>query len=143
VGPALVAAAFRDGRDTGVLLKSCGVREALAALSEGNEEAWRQCWASARHSAKELVVGQLRAKTGDLLIEALTGAGFRVDESAAGLYLWVTRDEPCWETVGWLAERGILVAPGEFYGRAGALHVRVALTATDERVAAAAARLAA
>ena len=25
----------------------------------------------------------------------------------------------CWETVSWLAERGILVAPGEFYGAAG------------------------
>jgi aspartate/methionine/tyrosine aminotransferase len=43
--------------------------------------------------------------------------------------------------VGWLADRGILVAPGEFYGPAGARHVRVALTATDERINAAAARL--
>ena len=41
--------------------------------------------------------------------------------------------------VDWLAERGILVAPGDFYGPAGARHVRVALTATDERIAAAAA----
>ncbi|HET9900869.1 MAG TPA: succinyldiaminopimelate transaminase, partial [Actinomycetes bacterium] len=52
-----------------------------------------------------------------------------------------TRDEACWETVGWLAERGILAAPGEFYGSAGSQHVRIALTATDERVAAAAERL--
>ena len=44
--------------------------------------------------------------------------------------------------MSWLAERGVLVAPGEFYGAAGAQHVRVALTATDERVAAAAERLA-
>jgi aspartate/methionine/tyrosine aminotransferase len=43
--------------------------------------------------------------------------------------------------VAWLAERGVLVAPGAFYGRAGERHVRVAFTATDERVAAAAARL--
>jgi succinyldiaminopimelate transaminase len=78
----------------------------------------------------------------EVLVAALTAAGFRIDESAAGLYLWVTRDEPCWDTVAWLAERGILVAPGEFYGTAGARHVRVALTATDERVEAAAARLA-
>ena len=41
-----------------------------------------------------------------------------------------------------LAGAGILVAPGEFYGPAGAQHIRVALTATDERVAAAARRLA-
>ena len=43
-----------------------------------------------------------------------------------------------WASVAWLAERGVLVAPGHFYGAAGAQHVRVALTATDERVAAAA-----
>jgi aspartate/methionine/tyrosine aminotransferase len=55
----------------------------------------------------------------------------------------VTRDEPCWDTVAWLADRGILVAPGEFYGAAGSRHVRVALTATDDRVAAAGERLAA
>jgi aspartate/methionine/tyrosine aminotransferase len=78
-----------------------------------------------------------------VLREALEGAGFRVDHSEAGLYLWSTRDENCWTTVDWLAERGILAAPGEFYGEAGARHVRIALTATDERVAAAAVRLAA
>jgi len=78
----------------------------------------------------------------EVLMAALVEAGFRIDESAAGLYLWATRDEPCWDTVAWLSERGILVAPGEFYGTAGARHVRVALTATDERVDAAAARLA-
>lgn len=72
---------------------------------------------------------------------AFEGAGFRIDHSEAGLYLWVSRDEPCWETVEWLADRGILVAPGVFYGPAGSRHVRVALTATDERVAAAASRL--
>jgi succinyldiaminopimelate transaminase len=72
---------------------------------------------------------------------ALEGAGFRIDASEASLYLWVTRDEPCWDTVAWLADRGILVAPGEFYGTAGAQHVRVAFTVTDERVAAAVRRL--
>jgi succinyldiaminopimelate transaminase len=65
---------------------------------------------------------------------ALEGAGFRVDDSQGALYLWATRDEPCWDTVARLAEQGILVAPGEFYGPAGAQHVRVAFTATDERV---------
>ncbi len=53
----------------------------------------------------------------------------------------LTRDEPCWDTVGRLADQGILVAPGEFYGAAGARHVRVAFTATDERVEAAVGRL--
>jgi len=68
-------------------------------------------------------------------------AGFRVDHSVAGLYLWATRDEPCRDSVAWFAERGILVAPGKFYGPTGAQHVRIALTATDERIGAAAARL--
>jgi succinyldiaminopimelate transaminase len=72
---------------------------------------------------------------------ALEHAGFRIDHSEASLYLWATRDEDCWETVAWFAERGILVAPGAFYGAAGSRHVRVAFTATDERVAAAAERL--
>lgn len=72
---------------------------------------------------------------------ALEGAGFRVDHSQGALYLWVTRDEPCRDTIAWLAERGILAAPGDFYGTAGAQHVRVAFTATDERIAAAVERL--
>jgi len=43
-----------------------------------------------------------------------------------------------------LAEQaGILIAPGSLYGPSGSRHVRVALTATDERVAAAVSRLAA
>jgi succinyldiaminopimelate transaminase len=85
--------------------------------------------------------GRYRARR-DLLLAALREAGLRVEHSEAGLYLWATRDEPCRDTVDWFAERGILVAPGDFYGAAGARYVRVALTATDERVAAAAQRLA-
>jgi aspartate/methionine/tyrosine aminotransferase len=76
-----------------------------------------------------------------LLRGAVTAAGFTIDHSEAGLYLWVTRGEECWSTVDWFAARGILVAPGSFYGPAGSSHVRLALTATDERIAAAAARL--
>ncbi len=72
---------------------------------------------------------------------ALLRAGFTIDHSEAGLYLWASRDEPCWSTVDWLAERGILAAPGVFYGPAGDHHVRLALTATDERIAAAVDRL--
>ncbi|HET9423623.1 MAG TPA: succinyldiaminopimelate transaminase [Nocardioides sp.] len=73
---------------------------------------------------------------------AFEAAGLRIDHSEASLYLWATRDEDCWATVSWLADLGILAAPGAFYGRAGERHVRVAFTAPDERVAAAAARLA-
>jgi succinyldiaminopimelate transaminase len=77
----------------------------------------------------------------EILRAALLRSGFTIDHSEAGLYLWATRGEPCWETVGWFAECGILVTPGDFYGAAGAHHVRVALTATDEAVAAFAGRL--
>lgn len=76
-----------------------------------------------------------------LLREALFGHGFRIEHSEAGLYLWATRGESCWDTVAHLAALGILVAPGDFYGEAGERFVRVALTATDERVRAAVARL--
>ncbi|MBA3780591.1 MAG: succinyldiaminopimelate transaminase [Nocardioides sp.] len=72
---------------------------------------------------------------------ALESAGFRIDHSEASLYLWATRDEDCWQTVAGLAELGILVAPGSFYGPTGGRHVRVALTATDERIDTAVARL--
>ncbi|MFJ3717315.1 bifunctional succinyldiaminopimelate transaminase/glutamate-prephenate aminotransferase [Streptomyces sp. NPDC090057] len=78
-----------------------------------------------------------------LLREALLGHGFRIEHSEASLYLWATRDESCWGTVAHLAGLGILVAPGDFYGEAGDRFVRVALTATDERVRAAVERLAA
>ncbi|BBY46210.1 aminotransferase [Mycolicibacterium celeriflavum] len=81
------------------------------------------------------------ARRRDVLLPALRAAGLTLDDSEAGLYLWATRGEPCRETVAWLAQRGILVAPGEFYGPRGAKHVRVALTATDERISAAAQRL--
>ena len=80
------------------------------------------------------------------LREALESAGFRIDHSEGSLYLWAQRradegGEDCWETVSWLADRGILVAPGAFYGPAGQQHVRVAFTAGDERIDAALTRL--
>lgn len=79
----------------------------------------------------------------DTLRPALESAGFRIDHSEAGLYLWATRGEDCWVTAGALADQGILVAPGDFYGEAGRRHVRLALTASDEVISAAAERLSA
>jgi succinyldiaminopimelate transaminase len=77
----------------------------------------------------------------DDLRAALETAGFTIDHSQGALYLWATRGEPCRDTIDWLAARGILAAPGDFYGTAGHQHVRIAFTATDERVAAAVDRL--
>ncbi len=92
--------------------------------------------------APVLVQRERYAQRRAVLSEAFARAGFTAEESQAGLYLWCTRGEPAAESVAWLAERGILVAPGTFYGPTGGQHVRVAFTATDERVAAAAGRLA-
>lgn len=92
-------------------------------------------------------VAEQRARYGRrrrALRDALEGAGFEVDGSAAGLYLWTRAagaGQDCWRTVADLADLGILVAPGAFYGPAGARHVRIALTASDESVARAVARL--
>ena len=81
------------------------------------------------------------AKRREVLRTALSSSGFKIEHSQAGLYLWATNGSDCLETVNWLAEKGILAAPGDFYGPTGQQHVRLALTATDERIASAAARL--
>jgi len=72
---------------------------------------------------------------------ALESIGFRVDFSDAGLYIWCTRNEDCWKSVEALAKLGILVTPGIFYGADGSQHIRIAMTATDEAIADAAARI--
>jgi succinyldiaminopimelate transaminase len=124
--PELLAGLLELRRHAGLLVPAPVQAAMVAALRDEAHVAAQR----ARYAARR---DQLRA--------ALAGAGFTVARSEAGLYLWATRAEDCWSTVDWLAGRGILVSPGEFYGPAGARHVRVALTATDERVAAAVARL--
>lgn len=81
------------------------------------------------------------ARRRELLVPALHRAGLRMQRCEGGLYLWCTAGEPCRDTVARLADIGVLVAPGEFYGPAGARHIRVALTATNERISAAVTRL--
>ncbi|WP_236864208.1 succinyldiaminopimelate transaminase [Brevibacterium daeguense] len=77
----------------------------------------------------------------EVLMPAVAAFGLRIDHSTAGLYLWATRDEDCWTTIGALADLGIVAGPGAFYGDAARRHVRIALTAPDERIGAAAERL--
>lgn len=79
----------------------------------------------------------------ELLLPALIAAGLRIDGSEAGLYLWATEGRDAWESMQRLAELGILAGPGHFYGDHSTDHVRLSLTAPLERVAQAAARLAA
>ena len=75
------------------------------------------------------------------LAPALLAAGFRIDESTAGLYIWCTRHEDAWTSVDWLASLGILATPGSFYGPLGESHIRIAMTATDHDIDQAAQRI--
>jgi len=75
------------------------------------------------------------------LVPALVSAGFTIDHSDAGLYIWATRNESSWDSVAWLAALGVLATPGIFYGQAGESHIRIALTATDQQIATAAERI--
>jgi succinyldiaminopimelate transaminase len=126
--PAVLAELLAVRKNLGLMVPGPVQAAMVAALDDDEAVAHQQ----ARYAVRRAV---LRA--------AFEGAGFRIDHSEGSLYLWATRDEPCMQTVAWLADRGILVAPGDFYGVAGARHVRVAFTATDAAVAQAAARLAA
>ena len=124
--PALVRRAWEVRRHLGLLVPG-PVQDAMAAALDDDEHVDAQ---RERYRARRA-----------LLLDAVRAAGARVDHSEAGLYLWITRDEDCWTTVDWLAGLGIVPAPGSFYGPAGVRHVRMALTATDERIDAAVARL--
>lgn len=94
--------------------------------------------ADAAHVEAQKAVYAARRET---LLAAVRAFGLEVTHSEAGLYLWATAREDAWVTLERLAARGILAAPGTFYGAAGREHVRIALTASDEQIAAAAARL--
>ncbi|HWS50659.1 MAG TPA: succinyldiaminopimelate transaminase [Microbacterium sp.] len=76
-----------------------------------------------------------------LLKPAVEAAGFRIDGSEAGLYLWATENRDAWDSMQRLAELGILAGPGPFYGAHSGEHVRLSLTAPTERVDEAARRL--
>jgi succinyldiaminopimelate transaminase len=125
--PALVAELLEIRKHAGMMMPG-PVQAAMAAALADDVHADQQ---RARYAAR---------RAG--LRPALSAAGWTVEHSEAGLYLWATHPElDCWAAVERLARLGILVAPGDFYGAAGARHVRVALTATDERIDAAITRL--
>ncbi|MFL6141051.1 MAG: succinyldiaminopimelate transaminase [Labedaea sp.] len=125
--PALVARLLEIRRHAGMIVPGPVQAAMTAALRDDGHIAAQRARFEARRA---------------ILREALASAGFRIDHSEAGLYLWATRDEDAWTTVADLARRGILVAPGTFYGPSATRHVRVALTATDEQVAEVPGRLA-
>ncbi len=133
--PALVGRLLEIRKHAGMMVPWPVQQAMLAALTDDTHVAEQRV----RYGIRR---GHLRT--------ALEHAGYRIDYSDAGLYLWVTRrgveeagaGSRCWTILDEMADLGILVAPGSFYGAAGGRHVRIALTATDERIGAAVQRLA-
>jgi len=78
----------------------------------------------------------------EILKPALEAAGFRVDGSESGLYLWATEGQDAWESMDRLSQLGLLAAPGHFYGTHSPHHVRFSFTASTDQIRQAAARLA-
>ncbi len=131
-------AAFFAG-DSGMVKQLLGLRKHLGMMVPTPvQAAMTAVLGDQRHVAEQRARYAARKA---LLSQALVAAGFQIDGSHGGLYLWATRGESGRATTHWFAERGILVAPGDFYGQDGVDHVRIALTATDERIRAAASRL--
>ena len=126
--PALISELLLVRRQAGMIVPG-PVQAAMTAALSDDAHAARQ---RERYGARR-----------EILAAGLTAAGFRIDHSEAGLYLWATRPGlDCWAACELLAaECGILAGPGSMYGPAGAGHIRIAFTATDERVAAAGKRL--
>ena len=124
--PTLVARLLTARKHLGLMLPAPVQEAMIAALGDDEHVA----------SQKELY----RARRA-ILRPAVESAGFRVDASEAGLYLWATEDRDAWESLGRLADLGILVGPGYFYGDHFPNHIRLSLTASDERIGAAADRL--
>lgn len=125
--PVLVQQVLGVAKHAGMMVPT-PVQAAAAVAYRDDAHAQEQ---AARYAARRAV-----------LLPALQRAGFTIDHSQAGLYLWASAGLDSRATVDRLAQAGILVAPGDFYGPTGGRHVRVALTATDERIVVAAERLA-
>ena len=153
--PALVGRLLEIRKHAGMIVPWPVQQAMVAALLDDTHVAQQRALYGIRR-------GQLKS--------ALEEAGYRIEHSEAGLYLWVSRDGgsdgagaggadgdvPCegdpgtgpparagadWSLVAEMADLGILVAPGSFYGAAGARHMRMSLTADDERISTAVMRL--
>jgi succinyldiaminopimelate transaminase len=126
--PDLVGSLLEVHRHAGMMVPAPIQAAMTAALNDDTHVAEQR----ARYAARRI-----------LLRDALESGGWRIDHSEAGLYLWATHPgHDAWSAVAALADLGILVASGTFYGPTGDRHIRAALTATDERIGAAATRLA-
>jgi succinyldiaminopimelate transaminase len=127
VGDSALIARIREIRKHGGMMVPLPVQKAMTvALADDAHVAEQR----ARYNARK-----------DAMRPALVSAGFTIEFSDSGLYLWCTRNEDAWTSVAWLAERGILATPGSFYGEQGKNHIRIAMTATDAQIADAVQRL--
>ena len=127
--PELVSAVTEVRRHSGLLVPAPVQAAMVAALGD---------------DAHVTVQRETYRRRREALLEATAAAGLVNDPaSVAGLYLWLSGSASmsAFELVGAFAELGIVVAPGDFYGEAGAGRVRMSLTDTDARVAAACERL--
>ena len=124
--PALIAK-IREIRKHAGLIVPAPIQAAMVAALGDEKHVHEQ---SERYAARRRV-----------LRPALEAQGFTIEHTEAGLYIWCTRGELDFDSVDSLAELGVLVTPGSFYGKAGQKHIRVALTASDQGIAHAAARL--
>lgn len=88
----------------------------------------------------------------EILKPALEASGLVIEHSEAGLYLWCRSahaaenpadrtEQDTWDLVGWMADLGIVVGPGVFYGTEGNGYIRVSTTASDDAINDAASRL--
>ena len=124
--PALIARILEVRKHAGMMVPLPVQVAMVAALSDESHVAEQR----ARYNARRAT-----------LAPALQSAGFSIENSEAGLYIWATRNENCWDSVSWLAELGVIATPGIFYGELGASYIRIAMTATDAQIAEAAARI--
>ena len=90
-------------------------------------------WNDERHVEETRT--RYRAKR-DVMIPAIESKGWEIVASDATMYLWVVGPD-----ANELLERGIVVAPGEFFGPSGTGYVRFALVPTLEECKRAAERL--
>jgi succinyldiaminopimelate transaminase len=124
--PTLIAKILEVRKHAGMMVALPVQKAMVAALSDDHHVAEQR----ARYNARRAT-----------LIPALSAAGFSIDHSEAGLYIWASRAEDCWDSVAWLAELGIIATPGIFYGELGSRHIRIAMTATDSQISDAAHRI--
>jgi acetylornithine aminotransferase len=124
--PDLIAALKRYRPNVGVAPPEFVQRAAIAA------------WGDEAHV--EEVRERYRAKR-DILLPALEAAGLRHAGGDATFFLWLDAGGDADAVAAELLDIGIVVAPGSFFGPAGAGFLRLALVPTPEECARAAERL--